>query len=211
MNFFKPQAPVTPNPPGVVDLTGKTIVITGGNQGLGFETARQLLSLKATTIILAVRTPSKGEEARDLLLTDPTVKKENPHASIIVMKVDMSDYESVIAFAEAIKRDVPELDVLLLNAGCGQLNYELAPTGHEKVTQVNFLSNAILSLKLLPLLEATVAKTGVPSRLIWVGSRMHQSGSFYTKRPLEPNEKVLERMDNKAMYSGVTIYSDTNS
>jgi NAD(P)-dependent dehydrogenase (short-subunit alcohol dehydrogenase family) len=209
MDFVKPQAVVKPNPPGVADLTGKTIIITGGNQGLGFETTRQLLILKASTIILAVRTPSKGEGARDLLLADPAVKKGNPHASILIMKVDMSEYKSVIAFAETVKRDVPKLDVLLLNAGCGQLNFELAPTGHEKVTQVNYLSNALLSLKLLPFLEATAAKTGVPSRLIWVGSRAHYQSSFHKKRPLEPKKKILEHMDDKSKYSGMSVYSDT--
>ena len=63
------------------------------------------------------------------------------------------------------------IDVLLLSASCGQLNLELAPTGHENVTQVNFLSNTLLYLKLLPLLEAMTTKIGVPSRLSWVGSR----------------------------------------
>jgi NAD(P)-dependent dehydrogenase (short-subunit alcohol dehydrogenase family) len=209
MNPFKPQPPVASIPAGIVDLTGKTIIITGGNQGLGFETARLLLALKASTIILAVRTPSKGEAARDLLFGDPTVQKENPKASIIVMKVDKSSYDSVITFAEAVKREVPVLHVLLLNAGCGQLNFELAPTGHERVTQVNYLSNALLSLKLLPLLEATAAKKGVPSRLSWVGSRNHYGNSFYKRRPLQPDEKILEHMDDKSKYSGMIIYGDT--
>jgi hypothetical protein len=45
IHFFKPQAPVHPTAPGPVDLTGKTTTTTGGNQGLGFETAYQLLAL----------------------------------------------------------------------------------------------------------------------------------------------------------------------
>jgi hypothetical protein len=125
------------------------------------------------------------------------------------MRVDMPSYNSVIAFAETVKKDVPLLNVLLLSAGSGQLNFELAPTRHEKVTQVNYLTNALLSFKLLLLLEATAAKTDVTSRLIWVGSCAHYCNSFFLKRPLEADEKILERMDDRAKYSSMIIYSDT--
>jgi NAD(P)-dependent dehydrogenase (short-subunit alcohol dehydrogenase family) len=100
------------------------------------------------------------------------------------------------------------VDVLLLSASCGQLNLELVPTGHKNVTQVSFLSNALLSLKLLPLLEAMTTKTGVPSRLSWVGSRTQYRSSLYQKWLFKADEKILERMDDKAKYSGMTIYSD---
>lgn len=82
------------------------------------------------------------------------------------------------------------------------------PTGHKNVTQVNFLSNALLSLKLLPLLEAMTTKIGVPSRLSWVGSRTQYRSSLYQKRLFKADEKILEHMDDKAKYSGMTIYSD---
>jgi NAD(P)-dependent dehydrogenase (short-subunit alcohol dehydrogenase family) len=209
MNFFKAQPPVFPNPIDSVDLSGKTIIITGSNQGLGYETARQLLIFKAGIMILAVRNPSRGEEARQKLLADPAIKKENPRAEIRVMNVDMADYKSVIKFAEDVKRELPVLHVLLLNAGCGQLKFEIAPTGHEKVMQVNYLSNVLLTLKLLPLLEATAAQSGEPSRLSWVGSRAHYVSSFYQTRPLQNEERILERMDDKSKYSGFTVYSDT--
>jgi NAD(P)-dependent dehydrogenase (short-subunit alcohol dehydrogenase family) len=137
------------------------------------------------------------------------IQKDIPSVSILIMKVDMSSYDSVIASAEVVKRDDPMLIVLLPSASCGQLNLELAPTGHENVTQVNFLSNALLSLKLLPLLEAMTTKIGVPSRLCWVGSRTQYHSSLYQKRLFKADEKILEHMDDKAKYSGMNIYSDT--
>jgi hypothetical protein len=58
---FKHQHLVTPNPPGV-DLTGQTIIITGSNQGIGLESARQLLVYKVSMVILAVRNTSKAKQ-----------------------------------------------------------------------------------------------------------------------------------------------------
>jgi NAD(P)-dependent dehydrogenase (short-subunit alcohol dehydrogenase family) len=202
------QPPVTPTPDGV-DLSGKTIIVTGGNTGIGYETARQFLALRASKVILAVRTPTKGEEARDQLLLDSEVQKNNPEAEIKIMKVDMANYKNVIGFSDNVKKEVSELHVLLLNAGIGQLNYETCDTGHEKVTQVNYISNVLLTLELLPLLEATAAKSGSPTRISWVGSRQHEQRSLVRKQPLLPEESVLERFDDESKYLGFSHYSNT--
>ena len=175
MPFIQPT--VNPNPDSL-NLTGQTIIVTGGNAGLGYECARQFLMAHTSTAILAVRTVSERETAREKLFVDQEIKKHNPDAAIKVLKLDMEDYQSVIAFADSVKKEVRELHVLLLNAGIGQPNYEVSVTGHEKVTQVNYLSNALLALELLLLLEATAARTGKATRLSWVGSRMHHSSSF---------------------------------
>ena len=125
------------------------------------------------------------------------------------MEVDMASYQSVVAFSAKAKQNIKRLDALLLNAGIGQLNYELAPTGHEKVVQVNYLSNALLALELLPLLRATARETGKPSRLSFVGSIQHVNSSFAKKRPYISGSSLLERMDDKKIYSGMTVYGDT--
>ena len=92
------------------------------------------------------------------------------------MKLDMESYISVIEFADQVKQEVSALHILLLNAGIALTSYETsAATGHEKVTHVNYLSNAFLALELLPLLESTVARKGMPARLIWGGSRSHET------------------------------------
>lgn len=205
---FKHQTAVSPNPPDI-DLTGQTILITGSNQGIGLESARQLLIYKASTVILAVRNVMKGDTARKLLLSEPAIKKLAIRPEIKIMEVDMADYKSVVKFSGEVKKQVQKLDALLLNAGIGQLNYELAPTGHEKVMQVNYLSNALLALELLPLLEATAEATGKPSRLSFVGSTQHQNSSFAKKRPYKSGSSILTRMDDKAVYSGMTVYGDT--
>ena len=206
MPFIQP--PVTPTPSGI-DLSGKTVIITGGNAGLGFETARQLLVLRASAVVLAVRNLSKGEGARSALLADPHVKSRNPRAVIKIMHMDMEDYKSVLAFADEVTKELQNLHILLLNAGIGQLTYEKSITGHEKVTQVNYLSNSLLALKLLPLLKATAAKTGHPTRMSWVGSRTHHQNSLAKKQPLLPEEKVLEHFADRSKYLSFAHYGDT--
>lgn len=57
------QAKVTPLPTGI-DLEGKTIIITGASAGMGLESARQLLALNASTVVLAVRNTSKAKVAK---------------------------------------------------------------------------------------------------------------------------------------------------
>jgi NAD(P)-dependent dehydrogenase (short-subunit alcohol dehydrogenase family) len=208
MLSFKHQESVEPLSTRI-NLTGKTILITGANQGIGFECARQLLQLQTSMIVLAVRTVSKGEAARDLLYSDPAIKGLTARPIIKVMQLDMAEYNSVLKFAETVKRELKELNMVLLNAGCGQLNYEVAPTGHEKVFQINYLSNVLLALELLPFLEKTATLTGVPSRLSWVGSRAQLSTSFANKRPYKAETSIAERMDNKKLYSGTTVYGDT--
>jgi len=188
MPFIQPT--VTPNPDSL-NLSGQTVIITGANAGLGFECARQFLMSRASTVILAVRTISKGEAARTSLLANQEIKKRNPGADVKVLKLDMEDYKSVIAFADSVKKEFHDLHVLLLNAGIGQL------------------SNALLSLELLPLLEATAARTGQATRMCWVGSRMHHESSLAKKQPILPNESVLAHFDDKSKYLTIAHYGDT--
>jgi hypothetical protein len=107
------------------------------------------------------------------------------------MEVDMSSNTSVLAFAAVtIKNNVPILDVLF-NAGCSQLHFERAHTGHEKVTQANYYSNALLALELLPFLGATAVKTEVPSRVSWAGSRLYYKSFFLRETGLGGRGEIL--------------------
>lgn len=151
----------------------------------------------------------KGELCRQQILTDPEVRRKNPRVDIKVMKVDMEDYKSVMEFADNVKKELPELDILLLNAGTGQLGFEVAVTGHEKVMQINYLSNALLTLELLPLMTATADKKGTATRISWVGSRTRTWSTLPKKQPLQPDESVIEHFDEKRNYFKVAHYGNT--
>lgn len=136
-------------------IKGKTILITGANTGLGREAARHALSLGAETIILGVRTLSKGEEAKaDIEASTKSTDKNKVH----VWPVDLESFESVQAFAARVKAHVDEggrLDIALMNAGFASGEWAVTGDGWERGLQANVFSTALLSLLLLPLLLRT--------------------------------------------------------
>ena len=203
------QPKVIPLPTGI-NLHGKTIIVTGASAGMGLETARQLLALNASTLILAVRNIVKGENCKASLLDDLAVRKHNSKATIKVMKLDMDDFESIKSFTQAVIAEVPTVDHLLLNAGIGILKFERSASGHERTMQVNYLSNVLLLLGLLPHLEASATKTGSPSRVTWVGSRTHMQSTLSDKgKAVKPEETVIGHMDDPKYFFPFQKYHDT--
>ncbi|UNI21226.1 hypothetical protein JDV02_007236 [Purpureocillium takamizusanense] len=188
------QPPVAPLPEGI-DLTGQVAIVTGASAGIGLEIARQLLQRRLSTLILAVRNTAKGEAVRDDLLRDRQITSANPSASVHVLRLDMDDYASVRDFIAEFKSRVSELHILMLNAGVGLLRRELAATGHERNNQVNYLSNVLLALGLLPVMEATAGSSGRPGRLSVTGSRLYAMTSLQ-KRPPKDETTVLGHFDD---------------
>lgn len=128
------QASIPPTPAGT-SLAGHTVIVIGGNTGLGFEIARQYLILQASRVIITVRSESKGQGAISALLTDLAVKNANPLAKIEAFLLDLEDYKSGLSFAQKIKTEVPELSILLCSAGVNLMSYEESKSGHEMVMQ----------------------------------------------------------------------------
>ncbi|KAH6655157.1 hypothetical protein BKA67DRAFT_227782 [Truncatella angustata] len=161
--FIKHQIRPNPKPTfHAISTAQKTAIITGGNAGIGLECGRLLLSLQLSHLILAVRTPQKGEESAAPL------RKLHPNTRIDVWHLDMNSYESIRTFARKCAT-LPRLDIAILNAGIMNIKLEVnTSTGHEEMFQVNYLSTALLALLLLPMLKKT--PTGTPGRLTLVAS-----------------------------------------
>ncbi|KAJ5307754.1 hypothetical protein N7476_008410 [Penicillium atrosanguineum] len=191
--------------PSDIDLSGKTAVVTGASGGLGLETARQLLQLKCSTMVLAVRKVSKGEACAKELREDPSIEANHP--TIKVLQVDAERYDSIQAFTKTLKEEVPKVDILILNAGINRFNFERSPSGHEATVQVNYLSNVLLLVELLPYLETSAERSGSPTRVTWVGSRMHDLGEGLSKKP--PTGPILEYMDSAETFAKFTRYGDS--
>ncbi|QKX54305.1 uncharacterized protein TRUGW13939_01391 [Talaromyces rugulosus] len=202
------QPKIEPLPTGI-DLTGKTAVVTGASAGMGLEVTKQLLQLRASTVILAVRNVAKGEDLAKSLRQDRGIQAQNPKSVIKVMEVDMDRYDSVQQFAKKLREETPVVDLLILNAGIGLIKLERSPTGHERTAQVNYYSNVLLIAELLPHLEAGAEKTGSPARITWVGSRRHLSSSLEKKSFIGANEGVLGYMDKEESFLPFQRYSDT--
>ena len=92
------------------DLSGKVIIVTGGNSGLGYESVK-VFAQKGAEVILACRSVEKGEAAKTEIM------KNNPAGKIEVMNLDLMDLSSVKNFAVRFKENHSHLNVLLNNAG----------------------------------------------------------------------------------------------
>lgn len=169
LQFFKRQffGSIPPVARKSVNLSGKTAIVTGSNVGLGLECARQLLDLGCSKIIMAVRTESKGEAARQELSRGRDFKS----GTIEVWKLDLGSYDSIVAFAKRTK-SLERLDMAILNAGIFKVSEAFhGKTGYEEDVQINYLSNALLITLLLPVLAAK--KHGkTPGRIVLVNSDM---------------------------------------
>jgi NAD(P)-dependent dehydrogenase (short-subunit alcohol dehydrogenase family) len=138
------QQPTIPPIPSHIDLTGQTIVVTGATGGLGYETSRQLLQLKASTLVLGVRNLDKGIAARTRLLEDNEVRRVNPNAVVKVLQLNLVDFKSVVAFADQVVAETKRLDALLLNAGINLARFEMTRDGHEMCVPLSsFISRRV--------------------------------------------------------------------
>lgn len=158
-----------PYPAG--SFAGQTVIVTGANIGLGFEAARHFTRLLAARVILAVRDPTKGAAAQR------AIEASTGRLGVVeCWQLDMATFASTAAFAARAARELPRLDVVVLNAGVGVASWRASPDGWEQTLQVNVLSTALLGLRLLPAMVRSAAQTpGVPApRMVIVSSEVHQ-------------------------------------
>ncbi|WP_020390023.1 SDR family oxidoreductase [Kribbella catacumbae] len=135
----------------VPDQTGKYAVVTGANSGTGKETVRRLAGAGAR-VVMAVRTPSKGDQARAEILA------QYPEAQLEVRRIDLADLGSVREFADGLIADGKAIDLLVNNAGVmAPPNRMTTSDGFELQFGSNFLGPFALTLRLLPLLLAAPA------------------------------------------------------
>ncbi|KAK9425260.1 putative NAD(P)-binding protein [Seiridium unicorne] len=175
------------------DLKGKTAIVTGANTGLGLECSRHLLNLGAN-LILAVRSEARGEEARKNLLSGRIDRDAKSSPTIDIWTLDLSSYESIMAFTDRA-RTLPNLDVVILNAGLYNIQEAFHPkTGFEEGVQVNYLSNILLLVRLLPTLKEKNTDSSRPGRVVLVSSDMAAWSKFpeRTTSPLLPFYKKKE-------------------
>ena len=103
------------------EYVGKTVVITGGNSGLGYETARQLAVDYGMTVVLGCRSNLKCENAATSINAEVnrTASPRNIHGKAIPMIVDLSNFESVQSLADRLADT--HIDALFNNAGYATL------------------------------------------------------------------------------------------
>ena len=126
-------------------LSGKQIVITGGNTGLGYQTARALAGYDAT-IILACRNVEAGRKAAATLIT------ETGNTRISASLLDLSKLDTIDRFIERLGESTSCVDVLINNAGVMAVPYSIGEFGFEAHMLINCVGHMVLSAKLSPML-----------------------------------------------------------
>ena len=180
-----------------VDLGGQTAIVTGSNTGIGLEASRQLLDLGVSKLILAVRSISKGEAARKDLLAGRSGEKQ----IVEVWKLDLADYDSILEFVERTKT-LEKLHLVIHNAGISKFNFALNPkTGHEQVFQTNYLSLALIVIKMLPVLQQKNTPER-PGRMVLVNSETSAWAKFEEKNasPMFPAFDKEDKVDPSDRY-----------
>ncbi|TNE46621.1 MAG: SDR family NAD(P)-dependent oxidoreductase [Deltaproteobacteria bacterium] len=153
----------------IPDQTGKVIVVTGANSGLGLETSREM-ARRGAQVIMACRTASKAEAA----IAD--IKSDVPDAKLTFMPLDLASLESVRSFAEAFTEQHTKLDILCNNAGVMALPYSKTADGFEMQFGTNHIGHFALTGLLLDTLLATPQ-----SRIVNVSSLAHVPGKIKFK------------------------------
>ena len=165
---------LTRPPIPTTDFSGKTIIVTGANVGLGKEAVKHFVKLHAAKVIIAVRSLSKGEAAKSEI--EGVCKVSS--GVIDVWQLDYSRYASCKEFA-AKAATLDRLDAVVLNAGITTEKFEMFEDNESQVT-VNVVSTVLLSLLLLPTLRASAERNvGTTPIITIVGSGVHA----YTKFP----------------------------
>ena len=176
--------------PASIHLAGHTAIITGSNVGLGFEAAKELVTHRTSRVILAVRNMQSGEEAKAEL------QKINSECAIEVWELDQNSFPSIQAFGKRAQ-NLDRVDTVILNAGVMKRSYAKSSSGHELHLQVNYLSTALLSLLLLPILKATSKLTMRPSHLAVVTSELHMWTPFKQRTATD----LFQKLDDKASFT----------
>jgi NAD(P)-dependent dehydrogenase (short-subunit alcohol dehydrogenase family) len=144
-----------------LNLHGQTALVTGCTSGLGYETMR-VLALRGAHVIGTGRTVEKAAEACSSVQGQTTP-----------LALELSDFQSAIACAQAVRELGVKLDMLNCNAGINTFGDLELVGGIEKMFVVNYLGHFVLVNQLLPLMQAVGS-----GRIVHVGSR-----SAYTRAP----------------------------
>lgn len=147
-------------------MNGKVCVVTGGNTGIGKETARGLAQ-RGATVVLACRDVGKGEAARD------DIARATGRGDVEVIALDLGSKASIRAFGEELRAKHDRLDVLVNNAGVWQRSRSTTKDGLEATFGVNHVGTWLLTQELLPLL-----KRSAPSRIVVLSSNVHYRGQM---------------------------------
>ena len=143
------------------DLKGKTVLITGGGGGIGFQAALEMSRAGATTVVVC-RDAAQGEVAREAISAEGG-------ETIEALACDLASPRQIRALADAFKSRHDRLHVLINDAATVPSRRTLTEDGIETQFAVNHLAYVLLTSLLLDVLKASA-----PARIVNVSSGLHR-------------------------------------
>lgn len=138
-------------------LEGKTILVTGANSGIGFETALNLAKRNGR-VILACRNLERGEAARNKIV------QLTGNTEVVFRQVDLSVMSSIRKFVDVIKKEEETVDILINNAGVVTLEKIFTEEGLELTFATNHFGPFLLTTLLIDMIKRS------RGRIVNVGS-----------------------------------------
>lgn len=148
----------------VGDQSGRVVIVTGANSGIGLETTRALVA-RGAHVVMACRDVDRGEAARRRLASGP--------GTAAVEQVDLADLDSVAGLVDRLATDLDRLDALVCNAAIMGGGLGTSAQGYERQMATNHLGHFALSTRLWPLLTAAPA-----GRVVVVSSLAARGGQL---------------------------------
>ena len=165
--------------------TLRTVIITGANSGLGFETAKKIAKYKKYQVILACRSLEDGNIAKEKIIN------ETGNQNIEVLEIDTSSLEAVRNFVDEFKKLDTKVYGLINNAGISGMKNGSSIDNFDLVMATNYIGHFLLTNLLLPYMDDN-------AKIFNVTSDMHNPPGGLTWK--DPNEQFKPLM-NKQSYS----------
>jgi NAD(P)-dependent dehydrogenase (short-subunit alcohol dehydrogenase family) len=150
-----------------IDLSHTKVLITGANNGLGFETARYFAK-NGAQVFMTSRSEEKGKAA---VLS---IKEETPKANVILMSLDLASTKSIENLSSEMHKRKTKIDILINNAGIMAVPYALTEDGYESQIGVNHLGHFRLTSLLWDILSDK-------ARIVNLSSMAHKQGTLNFK------------------------------
>ena len=166
-------------------LDGKTVIITGGNTGIGKETAVDLAKRNAR-VIIACRSQEKGKKA------EVDIRRESGSNNVHFHQMDLASFKSIRKFANEVLSEESRIDILINNAGVMYCPFGKTEDGFETQFGVNHLGHFLLTNLLLDKI-----KQAPEGRIIVVSSLGHTVTS----------KLDLNTINSEAHYSSFHAYN----
>ncbi|KAI1461499.1 NAD(P)-binding protein [Annulohypoxylon moriforme] len=178
----------------VPDLTGKTAVVTGGSEGIGYGCTHTLLKHNIAKVYILSVSEEVVAGAKDAIAKELGQEAANKTNWI---RCDLLDWWRVKDVAKEIKKASDRLDILINNAARGIMTYQLTDYGVDRHMAINHMGHVILTSHLLPLMKKTAEKGDVV-RITNQSSNAHQAAPSDTK--FESLEELNRDLGANAQY-----------